>query len=144
MHAPDELSLHLRPRPFQQEIDLNGIWVGELLQNPGGIAEKFEFSMHLKHNGIFMKGTSFVRHGEVWVEMELSGYQQTNGSWKLTETKILRGKKPEDLAWCMKLMELRVSYTKEGLMLHGPWWGSSAFGPCVPGSVRLIQKKKTA
>jgi len=138
-------SLDQRTRPNQPaEIDLNGIWTGELLQNPGGIAERFEFSMQLKHNGIFMQGTSFVRFGEVFVEMELSGYRQPNGTWKLTETKILRGEKPENLSWCIKRFELRIGYTKEGVLLTGPWWGNSEFGPCVPGSVHLIKKVKSA
>jgi hypothetical protein len=130
--------------PNTLEADLNGVWVGLLLQNPGGIAREFEFSMQLNHNGIFLNGTSFVRFGDIWAEMELSGYQQQNGSWKLTETKILRGKKPEDLSWCLKRYELRVSYTADGIVIHGPWWGSSGFGPCIPGSVRLVRKKKTA
>ncbi|MBC6996034.1 hypothetical protein QWY85_12190 [Neolewinella lacunae] len=126
------------------ETDLNGIWVGHLLQNPGGIAPSFEFSMQLRHNGIFLKGTSFVRHGTIWAEMELSGFQLPNGTWKLTETKILRGEKPEDLSWCLKRYELVISYTPEGVVLHGPWWGNSGFGPCVPGSIRLLQLKKSA
>ncbi|MEO0734503.1 MAG: hypothetical protein AAFZ52_16825 [Bacteroidota bacterium] len=125
------------------EVDLNGIWTGELLQNPGGIAEKFDFSMQLRHNGLFLQGTSFVRFGEIYVEMELSGTREPNGSWKLTETKILRGEKPPELSWCIKKYELRVYYTKEGLRLSGPWWGDSEYGACVPGSVHLIRKKKT-
>ena len=127
-----------------EEIDLNGIWTGELRQNPGGIAEKFEFSMQLQHHGIFLKGTSFVRYGDIYVELELSGYRQPDGSWKLSETKILRGDKPERLVWCIKHYELRVSYTKDGLVLIGPWWGNTTLGdPCVPGSVTLKFKKKT-
>ena len=47
---PEELPLHLRPRPenvgvTSPEVDLNGLWVGELLQNAGGIAERFDLSM---------------------------------------------------------------------------------------------------
>ncbi len=140
---------HQRTRPDlppakRLEYSLSGLWVGELLQNEGGIAERFEFSMQLRQNGIFMNGTAFVRLGEIWAEMQLSGFQLANGSWKLTETEILRYQKPDELSWCMKLYELRVEYTPGGLSLHGPWWGSSDFGPCVPGSVRLKMKKKSA
>ena len=141
---------HPRPRPQTTAPappapnvpqGLSGVWVGELLQNEGGIADEFEFSMQIQQNGIFMSGTSFVRHGKIYVEMKFSGFQLQNGAWKLTETEIVRGEKPEDLSWCMKIMELRLSYLPDGLVLHGPWWGNSAFGPCVPGSVRLKQKK---
>lgn len=138
---PNEPSPHLRQRP---QLSLSGIWTGELLQNEGGIADRFDFTMDLRQNGIFLQGTAHVKLGDIWAEMELSGYQQANGSWKLTETKILRDNKPETLSWCMKLYELRVGYTGEGMTLHGPWWGTSGFGPCVPGSVRLRMKKKSA
>lgn len=141
-------SLHPRSRaqpPLKPlKTDLNGLWGGELLQNEGGIAGKFEFSMQLHQNGIFMNGTAFVRYGDIWAEMRLSGFQQQNGSWKLTETEILRSQKTDDLSWCMKKYELRVSFTADGLSLHGPWWGNSGFGPCIPGSVRLKKKVKSA
>lgn len=145
----EDATSHQRSRPSigpvkSLDYSLSGLWVGELLQNEGGIAEKFEFSMQLRQNGIFMNGTAYVRLGEIWAEMNLSGYQKANGSWKLTETEILRFKKPDELSWCMKLYELRVEYTPQGMSLHGPWWGSSKFGPCVPGSVRLKMKKKSA
>jgi len=142
------LSSHPRSRPQPPvkplETDLNGLWVGELLQNEGGIADKFEFSMQLHQNGIFMKGTAFVRFQGIWAEMKLSGFQQQNGSWKLTETEILRSQKPDDLSWCMKKYKLRVTFTANGISLHGPWWGNSGFGPCIPGSVRLKKKVKSA
>ena len=136
-----ELSVHLRSRP---QMSLSGLWTGELLQNEGGIADRFEFTMQLWQNGIFLHGTAHVQLGEIWAEMKLSGFQLENGSWKLTETEILRSQKPDDLSWCMKLYELRIGYTSEGMTLNGPWWGNSKFGPCVPGSVRLKVKKKSA
>lgn len=135
--------LHQRPRPDTLSTNLSGVWVGELLQNEGGIAEKFEFSMQLRHHGIFMSGTAYVKLQGIYAEMELSGYQLPNGSWKLTETKILRDSKPEALLWCMKLYELRLDYTVDGMSLHGPWWGSTSEAPCIPGSVRLKRKKKS-
>jgi len=141
--APD-LRSRLKSPVKPLETDLNGLWVGELLQNEGGIADKFEFSMQLRQNGIFMKGTAYVRYMDIWAEMQLSGFQLQNGSWKLTETEILRSQKTDDLSWCMKKYELRVSFTSDGIILHGPWWGNSSFGPCIPGSVRLKMKKKSA
>ena len=141
---PTDPSPNLRPRPQKKELDVSGLWVGELLQNEGGIADRFEFSMQLSQNGIFISGTAFVSFGDIWAEMKLSGYQLPNGSWRLTETEILRFKKPDQLSWCMKHYELRVGYTENGMTLHGPWWGSSEFGPCIPGSIRLKIKKKSA
>lgn len=141
--SKDDL-LHPRGRAQKLEMDISGLWTGELLQNEGGIADRFEFSMQLSQNGIFLNGTAYVSFGEIWAEMKFSGYQLPSGSWRLTETEILRFNKPEELSWCMKHYELRVGYTESGMTLHGPWWGSSKFGPCVPGSVRLKIKKKSA
>ena len=135
-------SLHQRPRPYTPPVDLNGTWVGELYQDAGGIAETFELSMQLQQIGITIKGTSYVRFGDIWAEMEFSGFQAENGSWKITESKVVRAEKPKDLSWCMKSYELRLGYTSKGIVLSGPWWGNSDFGPCVPGSVRLMKKKK--
>lgn len=142
--AGNALSLHLRPRPDTIPTHLSGVWVGELLQNEGGIAGKFEFSMQLRHHGIFMSGTAYVKLDDIYAEMELSGYQLPNGSWKLTETKILRDSKPAALLWCMKMYELRLDFTPDGMTLHGPWWGSTTESPCIPGSVRLKRKQKSA
>ena len=124
--------------------DLSGTWVGKMYQNPGGIAPEFEFTMEIAHNGIFVQGTSFVRHGRIWAEMRFSGHQKANGSIVLIETEILRSQKPEELSWCVKEYELRGEYTEAGLVLTGPWWGNSDYGPCIPGSVRLTRRVKTA
>lgn len=115
-----------------------------MYQNEGGIAPDFEFTMEIAHNGIFVRGNSFVRHEGIWAELSFSGYQSENGSIMLTETKVLRSQKPEELSWCMKEYELRAEYTAEGIVLAGPWWGDSVYGPCIPGSVRLTRKVKTA
>ena len=130
--------------PDSTGADISGTWVGKLLQNPGGVAPEFEFTMEIQHNGIFVKGTSFVRYERIWVEMAFSGHRTENGNIEIIETEILRSQKPDDLAWCMKEYKLRTEYTREGLILIGPWWGNSLFGPCIPGSVRLVRKVKTA
>ena len=132
------------PAPDSTGVDISGTWVGKLLQNPGGVAPEFEFTMEIQHNGVFVKGTSFVRHERIWVEMAFSGHLTGNGNIEIVETEILRSQKPDDLAWCMKEYKLRTEYTREGLILIGPWWGNSLFGPCIPGSVRLVRKVKTA
>jgi len=145
---PLPLSHSAAQRPYTQsaspDIDLNGLWTGVLLQNAGGIAERFDLSMQLIQNGVFLKGTAFVKYEEIWAEMAVSGFQLPNGSWKLTDVKVLRAQKPEELSWCEKSYELRASLTPEGVVLHGPWWGNSEYGPCIPGSIRLKRKVKAA
>lgn len=127
---------------YQPPVDISGTWVGELYQDAGGIADKFELSMQIRQIGPSIQGTSYVKLDGIWAEMEFSGYLQSNGSWKISEARVVRAEKPEALSWCMKRYLLTVNYTRNGLQLNGPWWGDSEFGPCIPGSVRLEKKKK--
>lgn len=129
---------------YQPPMDISGTWVGALYQDAGGIADEFEFNMEIRQIGPSINGTSYVKLGDIWAEMEFSGFLQANGSWKINEFRVVRAEKPEALSWCMKRFLLTLGYTKRGLLLSGPWWGNSQFGPCVPGSVRLERKTKRA
>lgn len=127
------------------EEDLSGLWRGELLQNEGGFADRFDLYFDIRHIGPSLQGKALVKLGELQAEMQLSGYRKPNGSWHVIETKIIRDNKNGlAVSWCMKQYELRVAYSRGELILTGPWWGNSAFGPCVPGSITLRRTKKVA
>lgn len=130
------------PKEHVGPQDISGTWVGELFQDAGGIADKFGFSMEIQQIGRAIKGTTYVRLDDIWAEMDFSGYLLPNGSWKILERGVVRSQKPIELSWCMKRFELALDYTAAGLLLTGPWWGDSEFGPCIPGSVRLRKKTK--
>jgi hypothetical protein len=125
--------------------ELTGTWSGDLYQNEGGFAERFELFFDVEQIGPVLRGTAFVRLGELMAEMRLSGTRQANGSWLLRETQILRNNKAGlAVSWCMKTYEIRLSYEKGRLVLIGPWWGDSEFGPCIPGTIRLHRRKRVA
>ena len=125
--------------------DLSGTWSGLLLQNEGGFADRFELYFDLEQIGLSVKGTAFVKLGELQAEMRLSGYRTLAGNWRLTETTILRNNKAGlAVSWCMKEYDLQVSYRDGEMILSGPWWGNSEYGPCVPGSITLRRKVKVA
>ena len=129
--------------------DLTGTWQGTLLQNPSpyNFAESFGLSMNLRQYGIFVRGKAYVSFDDQYVELALSGHQLPNGSFRLTETEILRATDISKLnaEWCFKGYELIVSYTESGLVLTGPWWGTTSSGfTCVPGGVTLYLKKSRA
>lgn len=125
-------------------VDISGTWIGELYQDDGGIADKFEFGMEIRQIGPSIKGTTYVRLDGLWAEMKFDGVLQTNGSWKIKEYRVIRAQKPEELSWCMKRFELTVNFTADGLVVSGPWWGNSEYGPCIPGSVRMKRGVKRA
>lgn len=127
----------------QRGQDLSGSWSGILLQNEGGFADQFELYFEVEQIGISMQGKAYVKLGELSAEMKVSGYQTPNGSWRLSETKILRNNKAGlQVSWCMKEYDLRVDYRDGELVLTGPWWGSSEYGACVPGSITLKRRLK--
>lgn len=129
----------------QKTDGLSGAWTGILLQNEGGIADRFELYFDLQQIGISLQGKAFVQLGELMAEMKLRGYQSNSGAWHITETQILRSNKAGlEVSWCMKQYELRVDYKKGEQVLSGPWWGNSEYGPCIPGSITLRRKVKVA
>ena len=129
----------------QSEVDLSGVWTGTLFQNEGGIAERFELYFDIEQIGPAIKGKAYVRLGELYAEMKLSGYRTGSGGWRITETEILRSDKAGmAVSWCMKEYELRVDYREGNWVLNGPWWGSSEYGPCIPGTITLRRKGSVA
>lgn len=131
------------PLYAQETVDLSGAWSGVLLQNEGGFADKFELYFNIEQIGPSIKGKAYVRLGELMAEMKLKGHLTPSGSWSIAETKILRNNKAGmAVSWCMKQYELRVDYRRGELVLTGPWWGDSEYGPCIPGSVTLKRRTK--
>lgn len=129
----------------QTETDLSGVWTGTLFQNEGGIAERFELYFDLEQIGPAIKGKAYVRLGDLYAEMKLSGYRTGSGGWRITETEILRSDKAGlAVSWCMKQYELRVDYREGNWVLNGPWWGSSEYGTCIPGTITLRRKGNIA
>ncbi len=129
----------------QINADISGVWTGTLYQNEGGIADRFELFFDIEQIGPAVKGKAYVQLGDLYAEMHLSGYRNGAGSWRISETEILRSDKAGlQVSWCMKEYDLRLDYREGELVLNGPWWGNSEYGPCVPGSITLKRKPKVA
>ncbi|MEL6669771.1 MAG: hypothetical protein AAFO91_05695 [Bacteroidota bacterium] len=128
-----------------QYDDIHGSWEGVLRQNEGGFAELFVITMRLEAQGGRVRGSVYVALEDIEAEMAVEGHKRPNGSWLLRETRILHSRKPDYLEWCMKGFELTVAYDPSGdMILRGPWWGRTKFGPCVPGAVELRKRRERA
>lgn len=135
---------HAQLLPGQYD-DINGTWEGLLRQNEGGFAELFVIGMRLEARGGTLSGTVYVALDDIEAEMTVEGHKRANGSWLLQEKQVIHSRKPDYLEWCIKGFELTVSYDQNGdVVLRGPWWGRTKFGPCVPGSVELRRKRERA
>ena len=129
----------------QTDADLSGVWTGTLYQNEGGIADQFELYFDIEQIGPALRGKAYVRLGELYAEMKLSGYRSGSGGWRITETEILRSDKAGlAVSWCMKDYELRLGYLDGHWVLNGPWWGNSEYGACIPGTITLRRKGSIA
>ncbi|MEM7575761.1 MAG: hypothetical protein AAF433_22850 [Bacteroidota bacterium] len=127
------------------EDEIAGFWIGILKQNEGGYADQFELTLNLEARGGVVDGTAYVALGDIKAEMAITGQRLPNGSWSLWETRIIRSEEPEHLSWCLKGFELTINWNSDGdLVLSGPWWGNTQWGPCVPGYITLKRPKDRA
>lgn len=127
---PDGLAA--QDRPFE------GYWTGYLTQDKGGFRPKYYFELNLEQRGNAITGASYSSIENIYAEMQLKG--TVNGAELiLSEEKILRYTRLEDMAWCFKRCELKLSKKGGVWRLEGIWSGNSPFGPCIPGKVFLVK-----
>lgn len=115
---------------------LPGQWVGKLTQDEGGYRSTYDFEIYLiERNGRYY-GRTYVWTEGVYGEMRFTG--RLHGDiLHLEESEVIYSRKPASLSWCLKTLQLRLSQSRTGWLLEGPWQGESGFGPCIPGYVVL-------
>ena len=121
-----------------QDRPFDGYWTGYLTQDKGGFRPKYYFELNLGQRGNVVTGTSYSSVEKIYVEMQVKG--SANGDeLVVNEEKILRYTRLEDMAWCFKRCELKLSKKSGVWRLEGTWSGNSPFGPCIPGKVFLVK-----
>lgn len=131
--------------PAPNEVDLSGIWAGQLFQQSGGYADSFGFILEIEQNGYSAKGTSRVFIDDIAAAITFVAIREINGHWLFTEREVINSRKPIHLEWCYKQYRLSLKYSSNGdLILSGPWWGQSKTGNCIPGHIVLRRSKVRA
>ncbi|GEM_PF-1243573 len=121
-----------------QEKPFDGYWTGYLTQEDGGFRPKYYFELNLEQRGNVISGSSYSSVETIYAEMQVKG--TVNGvQLVITEEKILRYTRLEDMAWCFKRCDLKLSKKGGSWRLEGTWSGKSPFGPCIPGKVFLVK-----
>ncbi|MEM1214415.1 MAG: hypothetical protein AAGJ82_01930 [Bacteroidota bacterium] len=122
----------------QDTLSFAGLWRGELTQIEGGFTDKYHFEIFLEPGATdgTLSGRSYVQ------ALNIEGVMTTAGPIRgkmcyLTEGDVLRSRKPTNMAWCIKTMQLRLTKREGEWWLEGPWQGVSEYGSCPPGMVRL-------
>lgn len=127
--------------PFQARSQtlpsVHGQWIGTLTQEQGGYRDQYTFEIYFQTDeNTQLAGTTYV-----WAPGVL-GVFSFNGSkrgkvYYITENELRYSRKPEDLSWCFKTMQLRLIYRGTDWYLEGPWQGTSGYGTCIPGWLSL-------
>ncbi|MEL6659187.1 MAG: hypothetical protein AAFR36_22195 [Bacteroidota bacterium] len=121
----------------QTPSSVQGQWVGTLTQDQGGYLSDYTFEVFFQtdQNGQ-LAGKSYVYAPNVVGIFTFTGTKRGQ-VYYLEEQDIRFSRKPEDLSWCFKTMQLRLVRKDKEWHLEGPWQGTSDYGGCIPGWISL-------
>lgn len=118
---------------------IEGQWIGKLTQDQGGYRDEYEFELYIIDNTGNYSGRTYVHAPNVLGVLYFEG-QKRGKVFYLTEKELIHSRKPNDLSWCFKTMQLRLVQREGEWFLEGPWRGISDYGTCIPGWLSLQQK----
>jgi hypothetical protein len=118
---------------------LNGRWIGKLTQVEGGFSDEYDFELYITSQGDNYTGRTYVEVPNVLGVMSFNAILRAKILY-LDEKELLYSRKPEDMSWCFKRMQLRLVKHNGQWHLEGPWQGSSKYGNCQPGWVSLVKE----
>jgi hypothetical protein len=117
--------------------NIGGQWKGTVTQNDGGYKSSYSFELYLTQRGNTVTGRSYVFIEDIFAVIELKGTVKSGKLIFIEETIILDHRKYEDMEWCVKKMQLVLTYEGDELKLDGYWQGKSPEGDCIPGEIHL-------
>jgi hypothetical protein len=126
--------------------NLNGVWKGELTQEPGKV---FYFEIRIQKTvGNKIYGTNYIQNGGGAMQFGSQkgdyGTLEFNGVWNgedviIQETGIVQQEKSSSFYWCIMKCMLKLTKTDKEWTLTGPWY---APGGCMPGTLTVKKKVK--
>ncbi|MEQ8703521.1 MAG: hypothetical protein RIC19_06360 [Phaeodactylibacter sp.] len=125
------------PALTQAQYDFTGTWEGVLTQNTGGYAPEYEFTLYLQQEGNQITGRSYVKYGNIFAEMKLTGQLVGDKAIHWEESAIIDNWKHENMEWCYKQATLFIVAQGKEDKLEGPWSGNTGQSDCIPGKIML-------
>jgi outer membrane protein OmpA-like peptidoglycan-associated protein len=126
---------------YSQEKDFSGEWVGKLHQEAGGVSPEYNFQLSLIQDGNKIKGASYIElptMKNVFATIKLRGVIKGN-DLIFEEYEILKEKRLPNMQFCLKKGTLTLTLQGNRWELKGPWTGTSGFGPCSPGTIKVYK-----
>lgn len=121
--------------------DVNGIWRGELTQEPGGCYPRYFIELQLQVNDNNIEGVSYDYYDTTkYVKLQFTGkINSVSKRIVLIENKVTEFKIPRDCIPCVKTYDLVWSKTNNEEELAGSWKGSQmgSLAGCPPGKIFL-------
>jgi hypothetical protein len=133
------------PALFAQ--DINGVWKGKLVMEPGGCFPVYNIELQLQVAGTKITGVSYHFSDTTnFVKESFEGnYRKDSNKISINEVGVTTFKVPADCTPCIKKYSL--SYHKGGTeeQLRGSWSGKTMDGKstCPPGTIVLVRFDKS-
>jgi hypothetical protein len=133
---------------FIQAQDVNGIWKGKLVMEPGGCFPVYNIELQIQVNGVKIVGTSYHYSdtGNYVREVFEGIYDSVAKNMIIDELKVARFQIPADCIPCIKRYSL--SFHKEGKdeQLRGSWTGKTMDNKsvCPPGTIVMNRIEQSA
>jgi hypothetical protein len=131
--------------------DINGVWKGKLVMEPGGCFPTYNIELQLQIAGSRIVGTSYhFSDTNNFVKEDFEGtFDPVTKAISIKELKVMTFKVPQDCIPCIKKYSL--TYHKGGgnvmqeEQLRGSWTGTTMDGKssCPPGTIVLIRYDKS-
>lgn len=132
--------------------DINGIWKGKLVMEPGGCFPVYNIELQLQIAGTKITGVSYhYSDTSNYVKEDFEGtFDPVTKAISIHELKVMTFKVPQDCIPCIKKYSL--TYHKGGLnvvqeeQLRGSWTGTTMDNKasCPPGTIVLIRYDKSS
>lgn len=129
------------PLAAQTITPWTGRWEGVLTQDEGGVVPEYKMILVLSEVNDGLTGYAEVWYGDnIYIKTAVTGTILNNFFIQLEDGHILNKKELKDQEYCQKTYQLVPGNGGKWDQLSGKWQGTTAFGKCVPGSVRLVRK----
>ena len=127
--------------------DINGIWKGRLVMDPGGCYPVYNIELQLQVSGFRVKGTSYhYSDTSNYVKESFEGnYRADSNIISITESGVTIFHIPPDCIPCIKKYSLSFHKGGNEEQLRGTWSGKTMDNKsnCPPGTIVLTRIKKS-